>query len=541
VRRSYSAALLVLTGMVGAVLLIVCFNVAGLLIARAGARRREIALRVALGASRAQLVRQLLIESAVLSAAGGALGLLLSVALVRTLLGCLPAGGMVTVLRAEPDWRILAFSGALTVLTTLLFGLLPAWRAVGLNVSGTLQDGGGALGGNRDSVRLRRSLVVAQVAFSFLLVSGALMLGATLRNLRGMDSGFHDIGGLLSFQIDPARSGYSIPRLQTFYGDLLGHVRSLPGVRSAGYAWVPVLGGREADWDILVEGHAEALHGDSQAFVNGVSPGYWGTMGLTLIEGRDFDEADVPGRPKVAIVNRSFARRFFGNASAVGRRIGTGEKELDTAIVGVVEDSLYEGPREGVRRQVFFPFAQLKQSVGAVFYVRTSADAAAVLSAVRRRVQEMDASVPLFEAKTLEAQLDETLGTERLTAFLSAAFGGLATMLAAIGLYGVVALTVARRTREIGVRMAVGAGRGTVLWMVMREALVLVAVGLAVGLPCAWVLGDRLGPHLFGVQPSDAGSRLAAAAVLAVVAALATLVPARRASRVDPIQALRHE
>ena len=540
---SYSRALVVLMCMVGVVLLIACFNMASLLIARAAARQKELAMRLAIGASRGQLLRQLLMESAVLSLAGGTVGLLLSVLMVHGLLGFLPANGMLATLRAEPDWRILAFNAALAIGTALLFGLAPAWQALRADLWSTLKEAAGSTGGNRGSVRLRKSLVTAQVAFSFLLVCGALLFAKTLLNLKETNAGFREMDNLITFQIDPARSGYSLPRLKAFYQQVLENVRTSPGVKSAGYAWVPLLSGREADWDVLVEGQGGEDR-DTQAWVNGLSPGYWRTMGVPLLEGRDFEDGDAAGRPKVAIVNRKFASQFFPNTSPIGRRIGldTGRgAQPDTEIVGLVEDSLYEGPRQGVRRQVFFPFPQMNQPVGAAFYVRTLADSAAMFATLRRKVLELDAAMPIYEMKTLEGQLDETLGTERLTATLSVAFGVLATLLAAVGLYGVMALTVARRTREIGLRMALGARQGALLWMVMREAFGLLGAGLALGVPCAYILSRYVSSQLFGVVPADLGSATMASIALLAVAAGAALMPARRASRIDPMQALHHE
>ena len=535
---SYSTAMVALMCMVGVVLLIACFNVASLLIARAAARQKELAMRLAIGASRGQLLRQLLMESAVLAVVGGAMGLLLSVVMVRGLLRFLPTNGMLATLRAEPDWRILAFNTALAIGTTLLFGLASAWQALKVDLWCTLKEAAGSVGGNRGSVGLRKSLVTAQVAFSFLLVAGALLFVKTLLNLKEMNSGFRDIDKLITFQMDPARSGYSLPRLKAFYQQVLESVRSLREVKSAGYAWVPLLSGREADWDFLIEGHP-AEDRDTRAYVNGLSPGYWRTMGVPL-EGRDFQDSDVGGRPKVAIVNRKFASHFFGDKSPIGRHIGLGGS-LDTEIVGLVEDSLYEGPRQGVRRQVFFPFPQINQPLGAAFYVRASADSGSMFATLRRSVRELDATMPIYEMKTLEDQLDETLGTERLSATLSVAFGALATLLAAVGLYGVMALTVARRTREIGLRMAVGARQGALLWMVMKEAFVLLGIGLALGIPSAYLLSRYVSSQLFGVVAADLKTAAVASITLTVVAAGAALVPARRASMIDPIRALHHQ
>jgi predicted permease len=536
---SYSRALVALMGMVGVTLLIACFNVASLLIARAAARRKELAMRLAIGASRGRLLRQLFLESALLAAVGGALGLLLSVVMVRGLLHFLPLNGMLATLRAEPDWRILAFNGGLAMATALLFGVAPAWQSLKLDLWSALKESAGSFGGSRGSARMRKGLVAAQVAFSFLLAAGALLFVQTLANLRETAAGFRDMDNVVTFQVDPARNGYSLPRLKAFYQQLLESVRALPEVKAASYAWVPLLSGREADWDVMAEGRP-AGDRDSQAFVNGLSPGYFRAMGIPLLEGRDFTDGDVAGRPKAAIVNHAFATHFFGGKSPIGRRIGV-SGELDTEIVGLVEDSLYEGPRQGVRRQVFFSFPQMNQQVGAAFYVRASAGAANMSAMLRRKVQELDAAMPVYEVKTLEGQLDETLGAERLCAALSVAFGALAALLAAVGLYGVMALTVARRTREIGLRMALGARRGALLWMVMKEAFGLAGIGLAAGILGAHFLGQYVSSQLYGVKPADVRTLAVAALALGVVAVGAALAPARRASRIDVIQALRHE
>jgi predicted permease len=543
-RQSYSTPLTVLMAMVGLVLLIACFNVASLLIARAAARQKEVAVRLAMGASRGQLVRQLLVESTVVAVAGGAMGLLLSVVMIRGLLGFLPTKGMLLTLRAEPDWRILAFNLALAFLTALLFGLAPAWQTARVDLWSTLKDAAGAVAGNRSSVRMRKSLVTAQVALSFLLLAGAGLFVKTLANLKQTNPGFRAIDNLITFQVDPARNGYSLERLKAFYQQVQANIRSLPGVTAAGYAWIPVLSGREADWDVVIERHPFKYGEDRRAFVNSLSPGYWQTMGVPLLEGRDFDGRDEGRRTTVAIVNRAFAERYFQGENPIGRHIGfnTGPGDRpDIEVIGIAEDALNEGPREGVRRQVFLPFGQSSFPYAASFYVRASAGSGAMYSALRRKVQELDPAMPIYEMKTLENQLDETLGTERLTATLSAAFGTLATLLAAVGLYGVMALVVVRRTREIGLRMALGARQGAVLWMVMKEALGLLGIGLAVGIPCAYFLSRYVSSQLFGVKPTDVQTAVVASVILAAVTAGAGLLPAWRASTIDPIQALRHE
>jgi len=543
-RQSYSTALIVLMCMVGLVLLIACFNVANLLIARAIARQKEVAVRLAIGASRWQLLRQLLIESLLLSLAGGMAGLFLAMGMIRALLSFIPQGGAPLMLKPDPDGRILAFNAGLAVLTGLLFGLAPAVQSLRVDLWNTLKDVVGAVTGGGGSVRLRKGLVMAQVAFSFLLLAGSGLFVKTLANLKQTNSGFRDIDNLITFQVDPALSGYSISRLISFYRRALENIRTMPGVTSAGYTAVAVLSGDEWDSTMSVEGHKSKDGEDMQAFMNAVSPGYWKTMGIHLVEGRDFDDRDSGSKPTVAIVNRKFATHFFGDRDPLGRHIGFGDgprNKLDIEIIGVVEDSLYEGPREGVHRQVFLSQYQDDFPGSSAFYVRASVDSTTLFTALRRKIAELDPAMPIYQMKTLERRLDETLSTERLIAMLSAAFGVLATVLAAIGLYGVMAFVVARRTKEIGLRMALGAPQGAVVWMVMRETALLVAIGLAAGVPAAWGLSRFVASQLFGVRATDIWTAAVALGILALVAAGAGFLPARRASGIDPIQALRYE
>jgi predicted permease len=308
-------------------------------------------------------------------------------------------------------------------------------------------------------------------------------------------------------------------------------------------AAVAVLHGSEWDNTMGVEGYQAKDGEDMQAFMNAVSPGYFATMGVRLIEGRDFDRRDVERAEtaKVAIVNQKFARHFFGERTAIGRHIGNGtgpRSKVDIEIVGVVADTLYEGPRDGVHRQVYIPHAG---SNGSAIYVRAGLGSSSAYAALRRAVKETDPLMPVYEMKTLGSQLDETLLTERLTALLAAGFGLLATLLAAIGLYGVMAFVVARRTREMGLRMALGAGSHLVVWLVMKEVLILLAIGLAVGLPSALALGRYVTSQLYGIKAGDPWIATGSTVLLAVVAALAGLIPAHRASRIDPILALRYE
>jgi predicted permease len=547
-REQYAIALLVLMCMAGLMLLIACSNVANLLIARAAARQKEIAVRLSLGAGRSTVIRQLLAESLLLSVTGAALGLLLSVVTTRALLHMLPQGAEVTTLRAEPDWRILLFSMTVALLTGLLFGLVPALQATRLDLWTTLKNAVSAVTGGNGSAKLRKALVVAQVALSFLLVSGAGLFVRTLSNLKNTDVGFKSIGDLATFQIDPSKNGYTVPRIHAFYTELLQDIQAAPGVTSAGFAWLPLLSGDESDAMVPVEGHEAKDGEDMQAYFNAVSPGYWKTMGVPLLQGRDFDEREPSHtsskdqHPTAAIVNRKFAEHFFGTRNPIGRKVGFGgDRKPAIPIVGVVENSLYDGPRGGMRRQVFFPYAQVPVPTAATFYVRTTAEPAAMFKQLRGIVQKLDPSLPVYEMKTLSRRLDETLSTERMIASLSVAFGVLATVLAALGLYGVMAFVVTRRTKEIGLRMALGARQWSVLWLVLREVMVLLGVGLGTGIPCAYLLSRYVSSQLFGVTPTDLWTCAAAIAILGTAAIVSGFVPARRASTINPITALRYE
>ena len=539
-RNDFSTPLVVLMCMVGLVLLIACANVANLLIARAFMRQREIAVRLSLGASRTRLVRQLLVESLTLSFIGGFVGLCLAFVLTRGLLALVPNGTQPLLISPRPDGRILAFSVALTFLTGIVFGLVPALRASRPDPWTTLKDTVGSIAGTGGSLFLRKGLVTAQVALSFLLLFGAGLFVKSLQNLKTTDTGIA-MDNLLTFQLAPALSGYSEQRAVQFNRDLLERLRSAAGVKSAAFAVVPVLSGDEWDSSTAVEGHRFADGEDQQAFMNAFSPGYFETMHIPILEGRDFRQSDVVEQTTVAIVNKAFADHFFPGKSAIGKRLGRGggnNAKLTIEIVGVVANSLYEGPREGVHRQVFTPNWG-KNSV--VFYVRSNVASASTFNAIRNEVKQLDATMPIYSMKTLEGQLDETLLTDRLIALLSAGFGMLATLLASIGLYGVMAFVVARRRKELGIRLALGAQPGLVIWMVMREVLALLAIGLAVGIPAAMALGRYVSTVLYGIKPSDPYMATSTILLLTLVSAAAGLIPARRASRIDPILALRYE
>ena len=539
-RNDFSTALLVLMGMVGLVLLIACANVANLLIARAFTRQKEIAVKLSLGASRGRLVQQLLVESLVLSGAGGALGLAIAFGLTRTLLSLVPQQGQPLSIAAAPDPRILAFTVTLTFATGLVFGIVPALRASRPDPWQTLRDTAGSVAAAGGSILLRKGLVSAQVALSFLLLFGAGLFVRSLLNLKGTDPGVQ-LDNLITFQLAPALSGYDNPRATNFNRALLEKLRAVPGVQSAGMATVPILAGDEWDSSMSVEGHTFKDGEDMQAFMNAVSPGYFAALKTLFLEGRDVRDSDAKEHAAVAIVNRSFAEHFLKGRSAVGRHIGFGggpRSKLDIEIVGVVADSLYEGPREGVHRQVFVPNWG-KNS--AAYYVRTATRSDSAYGLMRDTVRQLDASIPVYAMKTVEGQLDETLLTDRLVAMLSVGFGALATLLASIGLYGVMAFAVARRRKELGIRLALGAVPGSVVWLVMQDVLLLVGIGLAVGVPAAMGLGRYVASQLYGIKPHDPVIAGATIAVLAIVSGMAGLIPAARASRTDPSEVLRTE
>jgi predicted permease len=548
-RQQYSTALIVLMGMAALILLIACSNVASLLIARAAARQKEIAVRLAIGAGRRTLIRSLLVESVLLSAAGAAVGLILSELAARGLLAMLPSEGTLRMLRPQPDMRILLFGVGVALATGLLFGMAPALQGTRLDVWTALKDSGGSLFGGQSSARLRKILVTVQVAVSFLLLAAAGLFAKTLISLKTTDTGLQNIPNVVTFQVDPRGARYTVPQIREFYENALREIQATPGVQSAALAVVPLLHGYEWNGDVPVEGHQAKDGEDMNAANNVLSPGYWRTMGIPILAGRDFDErdrfngGDRDFTPTVAIVNRKFAEHFFGTQSPIGRHIGSGGPghKLSIEIVGEVEDALYQSPRQGMQRQVYFAEYQAPVALPATFYVRTARESRAMLPLLRGIVAKLDPTLPVFEMKTLEAQLDETLSTERLIAMLSVVFGVLATVLAALGLYGVMAFAVERRTKEIGLRMALGAAKGSVLWLVLHEVLLLLGTGLLVGIPCAYTFSRYVSSQLFGVTPTDISIYIAAIVILGVVAALSGFVPARRASVIDPLTALRHE
>ncbi len=541
-RDQFSNPLLVLTAIVATVLLIACANVANLLIARATARQKEIAVRLALGASRGRIVSQLLVESVLLALMGGALGLVFAVVIDRALIAFVPRSSASIAITTAPDWRILAFSFAVSILTGVVFGLAPALQATRPHVAGTLKDQVGSIAGGT-SVMVRKALVAAQVTMSLLLLIGAGLFIRSLQNLKDLDPGFKTTN-LIGFAVDPPLNGYKPDRTFDFYRQLRENIDSLPGVDSAGLAIMPVLTGNEWDSSMAVEGFAHKPSETPDPHMNFVSPEYFKTMQIPILLGRDFRMTDGKTAPKVAIVNERFARKYFADGNPIGRHIGMGGDpgtKLDIEIIGMVRDAKYESMRDEVPLEVYRPYHQMEFALGMHAYVRTARDPEQIFPGIRRVVAQLDPELPVFEMKTIEKQMDESLVTERLVATLSTGFGFLATLLAAVGLYGVMAYMVAQRTREIGVRMALGAASGDVVWLVMKEVFLLAGIGIAVGLPAAYGLTRFVKSQLYGIQPNDTMTIALSVFGIALVALASGYMPARRATMVDPMRALRWE
>ena len=556
-RRNAEQPLLVLTGIAAFVLLIACANVAGLLVARAASRQKEIAVRLALGAGRLRVVRQLVAESLLLAVLGGVAGVALALFGSRFLVTFLPQADQHLTISATPDWRVLGFALAVSVAAGVLFGLLPALQATRPSLAPVLKDQAGAVAGGGSAVRLRKLLVVTQVTLSLLLLIGAGLFIRTLRELRNIRPGF-TTENLIAFAVDPSLNGYNVERTKLFYRQLLEGLQAAPGVRSTALGAVPLLYGWEWDSTITVEGHDAKPGEDMNPFFNSISPAYFETLGIPVLTGRDFRPTDnetlvhninpQSGKefkvPKAVIVNRKLAEHYFGDRSALGRHIGYGGDpgtKTDMEIIGIIGDAKYMNVRDDVPRQVFVPFLASDFVSGMTGYVRTEMPAGQVFSLVRDEVRKLDPNLPVYNLRTLETQVDRSLAAERAVASLATVFGLVATLLAVIGLYGVMAYTVARRTREIGIRMALGALQGSVMWLVMREVLVLVGAGIALGLPAAVGLSRLVESQLFGIQPHDPLTLVAATLALALVSAAAGYLPARRATRVNPVQALRYE
>jgi predicted permease len=541
-RREFSTPLIVLMSMVGVVLLIACANVANLLLARTTARQKEIALRLALGAGRARIIRQQLVESGLLALAGTVVGLLLAWWTGGLLLAALPGDPAARNLSAEPDLRVTGFAIGTGVLTALLFGIVPAIHATRAGVIGALKEESGSVAGGGRQARLRRVLVISQVALSMLLLAGAGLFARSLYNLKWLDPGFR-VDDLFVFSVDPSLSGYEGGRLTTLYRRMQEELAAVPGVRSVSMSEVGTLAGDNWSQTVRVDGYESKEGEDLNPSVDGVGPRYFETMGIPLVSGREFTERDVIGAPKVAIINETMAKYFFGSSNPIGRRFGFGRgKPTDIEIVGVAKDVRSVELRDQPPRYVYIPYAQDDSVTQLTYYVRAARDdGGAIAAGIRQSVRRLDPNLPIFNMKTMAVQIDESLFVERMVAVLSVAFGALATLLAAIGLYGVMSYAVTRRTREIGIRMALGAERGRVLWLVLREVAAMALAGIVGGLAAALWLTRQVQSQLYGLSPNDPLTLGIAMGLLAAVAIASGYIPARRATTIDPMIALKQQ
>jgi predicted permease len=540
-RREFSTPLIVLMSMVGVVLLISCANVANLLLARTTARQKEISLRLALGANRARIVKQQLVESGLLAAAGTAVGLVFAWWTGAVLIGALPGDPASRALSSDPDVRVILFALAVGVLTAFVFGIVPALQATRVTVTSAMKEDSGSVTGGGRQARLRRALVIGQVALSMLLLAGAGLFARSLYNLKNVDPGFR-VDDLIAFSIDPSLSGYDGDRLTALYRRVQEELTAVPGVHSVSMSETGALSGNDWSMTIRVDGYQPKEGEDMNPSVDGVGPRYFETMGIPLIAGREFTERDVKGAPRVAVINETMAKYFFSGSSPIGRRLGFGRgSATDIEIVGVAKDVRSLELRDRAPRFIYIPYAQDESVTQLTYYVRAAQGSSSTGTAVRQAVQRIDANLPIFDMKSMQVQVDESLFVERMVAMLSVAFGALAALLAAIGLYGVMSYAVTRRTREIGIRMALGAERGRVLWLVLREVAIMAAVGIAAGLGGALWLTRQVQAQLFGLAPSDPATLAGAGLLLALIAIAAGYLPARRAATIDPIVSLRSE
>jgi predicted permease len=550
-RSEYSQPLEVLMGVVALVLLIACANLANLLLSRSATREREISTKFALGASRSRIIRQMLAETLLLSGLGGALGLLFAYCgtrgLVSFVMTLTPGGGRSSyaLLEASPDARVLGFTLGVSFASGLLFGLAPALRVSRMSLNPGLKGSSRTTTGSGIRVgglALPKVLVSLQVALSLLLLVSAGLFVRTLRNLENQDFGF-DRQNVLIVTLGLRPAGYKPEQLGALDQRLLDSLNALPGVRSATLATLPPMSGMTWGGPVSIPGYSARPHENMDTSINSVAPHYFETVGIPLLRGRFIGPEDVAASPKVAVVNQTFADHFFPRGDAVGHRFGSPGELGEREIVGVVKDAKYHDPRETPQRMIYLPLLQLsgEDLYANCLQIRTVGSPAKVTEEVRRALAGIDSNLPILNVSTLSEQVERYLGHEELISELSGFFALLALSLACIGLFGVMSYNVVRRTNEIGIRMALGAGRGNVLWAVLWESLALVVIGIAVGVPAAWGATHFVSSMLYGVTPHDSASVLGATLLMLAGALLAVYLPARRATRVDPMVALRYE
>lgn len=542
-RGGFGKPLVSLMGMVLVVLLIACSNLAGLLAARGAARQREYGIRLAMGASRMQLLRQSIVECLLFAFAGGALGTLVAAWTLNALLSAFPPDAELRQIAAQIDPRVIGFAAIVSLAAGLFFGISPALRAARLDPARTLRgQGRGTVSAARDVLRFRRALVTAQVALTLVLLVGAGLFVSSLQNLGRVELGLNP-DRVLGFSIAPKLNAYTAPRTLQFARQLTEAVAGLPGVRSVSAAELSTLTDSSSGTNVTVEG-AEQATTDIRVLYNRVGPEYFATLGIPLVAGREIAWTDDGGAPKVAVINESMARLFLPGRNPLGSRLvfgGGREGRPDTEIVGIVRNSKSAEVSEKEGPFVYLPYLQDAKLGELTFYVRAANDPTQIASAIREQVKRFDPQLPIYDVKSLRAQISESLVTQRLIMLLSAAFGGLAALLAALGIYGVLAFSVAQRRQEIGVRIALGAQASAVRRLIFSEVACFFLVGAAIGLPASYALGRAVESILYGVHASDVRIFAIGVTVMAAVSVAAAYSPARRAAKTDPLEALRSE
>jgi predicted permease len=541
--------LLVLLAATGLVLLLACLNVANLYLARGFSRRRETALRLALGASRARIVRELLVESGLLAIGGGLLGFLIAPAVTTALISFLPVNTPGVDLSPDISVPMFAFTLFAALGTAILFSLAPALRASRVTPSSTLKEESGTIGAG---LGLRKLLVIGQIALALVLIVGAGLFVRTLTSLRAKGPGF-DTTNQIVVRVDPLRSGYTQARATVLMKTLLDRLRAAPETESVGVSVAELLAGGSWNQQLTVDAGQRRVT-DRVVHCNAISAGFFATLGVRVTSGRDFtdrDSVDTTTAPALgsgfsgfrsAIVNQSFVTRYLGNRNPIGARLGLGNEpgtRTTIEIVGVVPTFAYRGLRQ-TDDQAFFPAFEAPV-VGGAFWIRTRVPSEAAVTSIRNVFRQVDPALPIVGMRTVNDQLDRLLVNERLLAMLASGFAALAILLALVGVYGLMSFVVSRRTREIGIRIALGATRGRAVWLILRDAAMMLGVGVAIALPVVWGLGRLIESQLFGIRPMDWPTVMTAAALIALGALAATAVPAHRATAVSPMQALRHD
>lgn len=539
-RSRFQSPLFILLAMVGALLLIACVNVANLLLARASGRQKEIAVRLSMGASRARLLRQLMVESILLSLLGGLAGLIVAAWSGSLLLRFLPDAQQVRSLSLDYDYRILLFTLALSLFTGLLFGLVPAMQTIHPDLITSLKEQGRNSSATRSNARWRRGLVVVQVSLCLILVFGAGLFSQSLINLRHINPGFR-AENLTVFTVDPTLAGYGVKDTLPILERLRTELRNLPEATHIAMGGNIPLSGDIFQVTTNVEGYQSKDGENMSTLFDFVGPDYFATLGVQVVLGRPISQEDVSGKRNVALVNQKFANYFFGRTNPIGRRIGFGLDQPKTEIIGVVADSYYTSLREEIARKIYVPVTHALSTPSTVFFVRSRMLPPHWTESIRAALNRVDPRLPIADMKTMEVQISESYYLERMISAVAGFFGSTATLLAAIGLYGVIAFRVAQRTREIAIRIALGAQPNVVLRSVLTEVLALTTMGVFLGLPAAAILSRYTQSQLFGVKAADPWILATATLLLGVIMLLAGFLPARRAMHIQPVKALHDE